>query len=175
MCVFFMTKYIKIAVIFCFAVFLQDIAHASAPSSNLQEYFNGQNPADGNILFDIPGDFLQNIQDIPGEVNEVPLYSMIFSDSMAAYLCDIRRVFCGKFVVTIIAVSIFVAGLLVLNGKMTWTYAIIIISAAVLIVKADSLTGAILAETFGLIDLSIMSELCVCFPQCVVFPNAPGC
>lgn len=42
-------------------------------------------------------------------------------------ICQIRRIFCGNLAVAIIAISIFVLGVMLLNNKLHWSTAMIVI------------------------------------------------
>jgi len=73
-------------------------------------------PALAQIDVDIP---------IPGQTN---LYEQ---------LCDFRRLFCGDAAVVIIGTAVFIIGLLLFAGRLSWTFVLMMVAFSVIFVSAD--------------------------------------
>ena len=55
-------------------------------------------------------------------------------------LCEIRRFFCGKIQTVLVAAAIFVIGVLLIVGKISWTSVIVIITGIAIFVSAEYVT-----------------------------------
>lgn len=141
---------------------------SSGASSSGGGSTNSNNPAPSSInqppalVSDIFYDFAV-FQATDGDINAVPIYTTFFPNSLAAFVCDFRRLFCSKLALAIVTVAIFTCGMMILTGTMTWTWAIIVVTASVTMIYGDQMTGFVLSRTFGFFDLSLMSKACVCF------------
>ncbi len=73
-----------------------------------------------------------------GDVTGVPKLEV--TNTTYFKLCEIRRFFCGKVKTVMVAAAVFIVGLLVIIGKMTWTRLIIIMSGVVIFSSAEYIT-----------------------------------
>lgn len=183
-----MKHFIKLLFLFS-VIFLAENTYASSGGSSsgsavTQTLFNSQNPLKDNLLTNAVQDLANSTSpaNITDYINGAPVYSTIFPESMAAFLCDIRRLFCGKLTVAIVGVAVFISGLLILNGRMTWTWGMIIIVCSILLLRAESATDYILQYSVHIpgglnlnLDLSIMNQVCMCFPTLPGINNTNGC
>jgi type IV secretory pathway VirB2 component (pilin) len=55
-------------------------------------------------------------------------------------LCKIRRMFCGKTKVVMVAIAVFIVGVLIIAGKITWMRVMIIITGIVIFSAAELVT-----------------------------------
>ncbi len=140
---------------------------ASSSSGAGDNSMNATNPAPPALFSNVFYDVL--LVASTNDINAAPWYTTFFPESIAAFICDIRRLFCGNVSLVIISTAIFLSGILILNRRMTWTWGIIIVLAATALVNAESLVGYILENSFNIpgttddVDLSIMTKVCVCF------------
>jgi uncharacterized membrane protein YgcG len=100
-------------------------------------------------------------------LNGVNIYSQVFRGSMGAFLCDIRRLFCGPLTQVLLATGIFTIGILVLTQKITWGYVIMFTAVSTIFVKPEILTDELSTVPIigGLppLEFGFINNLCVCF------------
>jgi type IV secretory pathway VirB2 component (pilin) len=59
-------------------------------------------------------------------------------------ICQIRRIFCGKTATVIIGISIFIIGVMLLNNRLTWPTAMLMIIGMIIFYRAEYI-----ADSFG--------------------------
>ena len=87
-------------------------------------------PVDPRDAFDQYGDIINDPNIKTLEVNNTTYFR----------LCEIRRFFCGKVKIVMIASAVFIVGLLIIIGKITWMRMMIIISGIVIFSSAEYVT-----------------------------------
>ncbi len=113
------------------------------------------------------GDFVNTPDSIEGLLNNVPWASTLLPGSIGALLCDIRKLFCpGPLITTIAATAIFVLGLMVINQKLKWPYAILIIGFILILANPRPLAHHLVSNAFFGINLGggfgNFLDICVC-------------
>ncbi len=84
--------------------------------------------------------------------------------SVAAVVCSIRLMFCGKVELVIVATAIFLLGLMMLTRKLRWPYALLIIVCIIIFINPELLIKTILSDFMGLNiePLGWFAQVCTC-------------
>ncbi len=111
-----------------------------------------------NMLFApyaFAGEFLTTLTNL---INTLPVASTLFPNSIGAFLCDIRRLMCpnGGIVITIIAVNVFMIGIMILNNKISWSYVVMMTAFAILLADPEMLASQVLGIT------GFFPNICLC-------------
>ncbi len=77
-------------------------------------------------------------------VQNAPVYSAVMPGSIAAILCDFRRMFWTELGQVIVAVAVFVIGLMTITGKMKPMYAVLIIAVAIVFTHPEYVSKAVI-------------------------------
>jgi type IV secretory pathway VirB2 component (pilin) len=101
---------------------------------------------------------------IGGAINPETIPATLLKGSMSALLCGFRMLLCGQVALVIVATSIFVLGLMIMNRKLKWEYGILMITFIVLFTQPEAVVGAIShLDIFGFdLNLSFFSNVCTC-------------
>jgi hypothetical protein len=101
---------------------------------------------------------------IGGAINPETIPATLAKGSISALLCGFRLLLCGQVAIVIIATAIFVMGMMIMNRKLSWQYAILMISFIVLFTMPEVLVGMIShLDIFGLdLPLHFFSDVCTC-------------
>lgn len=84
--------------------------------------------------------------------------------SISAVLCSIRLLFCGKVEYVVISTAIFLLGIAIINKKIRWPYAILIITCIVILAKPQVVVKMILEDFMGITiaPLGWFADICTC-------------
>ena len=107
-----------------------------------------------------PRDALDQYGNIISDPNN-PLPELEVQNTTYFKLCEIRRLFCGKVKTVMVATAVFIVGLLVILGKISWTSVMVIITGVVIFAGAEyvTITLTTLPPNLGVI------YACYCFPN----------
>ncbi len=78
----------------------------------------------------------------------VPGVALPFQTKTELKICQVRRIFCGEIGTVLIAVAVFMLGIGILNNKVNWPYALIIITGIALFWNANEVTKTIAGYNF---------------------------
>ncbi len=113
----------------------------------------------------------------------VPI-NLPFQSQLEMRICMIRRIFCGSFIVAVVTIVVFIIGIMLLNNKLPWGTAVIMVSGLVVFTEAESIAGFFGRSNY---IIFISSPMCKCSCTATVWGldfglvgsliqgNAPSC